>query len=235
MRLALSLALTVVLCAALALPSGAEDYLVTDTAEDANGLNPQGLAGLAPTVVDDTATPVNARQYDILGVRYVTLTETSVVDGQEVTEIVGLESRLAMTLDPNFSPLPGIVRLVHTINGCDMFFQYYGGTNGTNTPSTGNIRVTCEGDVTTSYPMVEEGDALEVSWDADAGEIVWAYTFGTGAAADGYFEPIFGGPVTITPGTSHTRFNSGRVTAPVFDEMDNPAGASFTVGEDVGA
>lgn len=230
-RTPLLLILSAVLTAALVVPASAVDYLVTDVAEDSNGINSQGFAGLAPVAgPDDTALPVGIRHYDILGLRYVPITETTEVNGQEVTEVVGLESRLAMTLDPATGPVPGIVRLVHSVNGCDMQMQYFGGLADT-LAGTGNIRLTCEGDVTTSYPVVAEGDALDVHFDSTNGEIVWAYTFGTGAAADSHFEPLFGGPVTIVPGESHTRVRTA-ATAPALDEMGNDDGVSFTFGED---
>lgn len=233
MSIALKRPLLVLVAAALTVAGVAgEDatYLVEDTVGDANGVNPQGLGGLVPALPNDQSTPVDVAEYDIVGVRYATLYETVEVDGETTHVITGVESRMGLSAQPTPTSPPAIVRFTQEANGCRMFLQYYGGTNGVRDHDTGSIRITCEGDLTGGNPPpVPEGAGLDVHWDEETSEVVWAFTFGTGTAADTYLNRSS----TLVPGNPHVRVDSGVITAPVIDEMYNPTSASFTVGQDV--
>ncbi|CAN5512854.1 hypothetical protein BH23ACT9_BH23ACT9_13160 [soil metagenome] len=231
-RLAVIIGMVALLVPSLATAEDAVTYLITDPAGDANGINGQGFGDLVPGLPADQPTPVDIAEYDMLGVRYVTLFD-EIVDPESGTvtrQVTGVESRLALSAQPTATSLPAIVRLNHNVNGCAIFMQYYGGTNGQNAHDSGNVRITCEGDLTGGNPAnISEGDALAIDFDTDTSEIVWAFTFGTGTAADRYFTPT----ATIQPTNPHVRANSGAVTAPVIDEMYNPLFRTFKVGSDV--
>ncbi len=215
----------------LTVPLGAEEtFLISDPAGDANGINGQGFADLVPGLPSDQTTPADVAEYDILGVRYATMFDTVVVDGVDTYVVTGVEARMGLSAQPTATSAPAIVRLAQEASGCAMFLQYYGGTNGSNAADTGNLRITCEGDVTGGNPAnITEGAALDVSFDDETSELVWAYTFGTGAAADRYLK----NGAAITPTNPHVRANSGAVTAPVIDELYNPEFATFRIGSDL--
>jgi hypothetical protein len=228
-RFAVLIGLLAMLVPSIALAQEEIAYLVTDPAGDANGLNGQGLL-VNGGPVGSTSTPVQLAQYDLLGVRYVTLFDEKVnEDGTITRTAIGLESRLGLGAEPTATGAPAIIRLTHDVNGCPIFMQYSAGTNGTTMHGTGDVRITCEGDLTGGNPPnIRPGNALKVGFDKATNELVWTYTFGTGAAADKYFTPT----ASIVPTVPHVRVNTGAVTAPVIDEMYNPLGRSFRVGSD---
>jgi hypothetical protein len=218
---------------AMLLPAGASanvTYLLTDASGDANGINPQGLGDIVPGTPNDQTTPVQVAEYDIRGVRYTTVYETQQVNGVAAPVAVGVEMRLALGALPTATSAPAIIRLAHQAGGCDMFLLYFGGTNGqpTQPHGSGRMQINCEGDTLAGRPTVPVGAALQITADAANKEIVWTYTFGTGAAADRYLKP----GSSLVPTNPHIRGNSGAATVPVIDEVYNPQQKSFRIGSD---
>jgi hypothetical protein len=220
--------------AALLLPTtaGAEvTYLLTDVVGDANAINGQGLGDLVTDLPNDQSTPVDYAAADIQGIRYATIYDTvEGADGTTTYVVTGVEARMALGAEPTATGVPTIIRLAQEASGCSMFLQYYGGTNGQDPAGSGDIRITCAGDITGGNPPnIPEGDALDARWDAETGEVVWAFTFGTGTAADQYLKA----GAILQPTNPHVRANSGPATAPAIDELYNPSFRRFRVGEDL--
>lgn len=201
------------------------DYLITDVAGDANGLNGQGFdEGLG-----DNSTPVDLAEGDVTGMRIASLYETA-DDG--TTTITGVEFRTALSMEPAAGTTPLIHRLVGAANGCEFWVQSHTGGGAEGNASVRLFDAGCglevTGDETLAPSVTVRGDGINWSWDDLHGEMVVTIDF---ASADSRIVDAVAAGGRYAFEEIHVRVDTGVVTAPVVEEVFGRV--RWTFGQDV--
>ena len=226
--------------AAFGFTSAAPTDLLKDPLGDGNAINGQGFGDLTGQNPSQSTAPANANA-DLVNLQAATLFETVAgqdADGNATLEnvVTGLQLRLGTAGEPTATDIPTITRIQTIIDGCTAWIQLYAGTNGADASNTGDIRMLggCNlgTDATTGLDneLTVTGSWLAFTWDDETKQTVIDIDFaGLPAELAAYLDK----DAYIDIQGAEVRFNSGRFTAPVIDEMLPDGWADFTVGDDV--